>query len=239
MSLSSLVYIGDKALETSGLELLKILNDKKTDTYGAILVDRTSKQLYIVFRGTQNARDILTDIECDQHKTKINGKECHVHAGFLKAYESVKSQIDSFPFKEYPYHGIITCGHSLGGALATICAADLAIEDTLHSINTITFGSPRVADKTFVDIFTNKVGVYYRFVHNNDIVPTLPHINYKHVGKQIRLDDDGNEISYFDFWKRIVYWIKGLRKLDLKMISIEDHFMDGYIHTVKIWCTKN
>jgi predicted lipase len=238
MNLSSLIYLSDQALETPTLQVLKPIRDKETDTFGAVVVDKTNKKLYIVFRGTQNERDMLTDIEFLQHTTKIDGKECKIHSGFFKAYESVKSQIDSIPFKEYDQYEIIICGHSLGGALATICGAYLPVEMVDHPIEVVTFGSPRVGNDKFGKIFMSKVSAYYRFVHNNDIVPTMPKINYKHTGKELRIDDTGKQISYFNLWKRLLYWIKGKQKLDLNIVSIEDHFMHNYIQALTLWFKK-
>jgi hypothetical protein len=66
----------------------------------------------------------------------------------------------------------------------------------------------------------------------------MPKINYKHTGKEIRLDDNGNEISYFNLWKRLLYWIKGKQKFDLAIVSIKDHFMDNYIRAITLWLKK-
>jgi len=234
LSLSSLIYIDDNACTSTGLKKIKTISDKDTDTQGAILVDYLNMKLYIVFRGTKGERDILTDLECLQEKTSIQNRDCTVHRGFLKAYKSIKSQIDSIKFADFENYDIIICGHSLGGALATICAADIS---TTNKIYTITFGSPRVGNSRFTSIFNNHVTLYYRFIHQNDIVPTMPRINYNHVGKQIRIDDNGKEISYMNIWKRLIYWIKGKQKLDLNLVSVKDHFMEKYIHAVTKWCS--
>lgn len=236
LSLSSLIYINSKACTSTGLKLVQIIYDKDTDTQGAVMADYINMKLYIVFRGTKGERDILTDIECLQEKTSIRNRDCSVHKGFLKAYKSVKSQIDTIALPEFENYDIITCGHSLGGALATICGADIS---TTNKIYTITFGSPRVGNTKFVSIFKDHVTLCYRFIHHNDIVPTMPRINYNHVDKQIRLDDNGKEISYMNIWKRLIYWIKGKQKLDLSLVSIKDHFMEKYIHTVTLWCNRS
>jgi hypothetical protein len=60
------------------------------------------------------------------------GKEFMVHSGFLNAYDSVKvkvltlvDQLTARATKERPWKVFVT-GHSLGGALATLCAYELA-----------------------------------------------------------------------------------------------------------------
>jgi len=232
--LSSLIY-NDGMPIIAGLEVVKAITDEKTDTHGAVLADVTNKRLYIVFRGTKGATDIKTDLECIQKKTSVAGKECRVHEGFLKAYESVESQINAIPFNEYVGYQIVVCGHSLGGALATLCGASLPVD---NNIVVITFGSPRVGNDKLVKAFQDKVVQSYRFVHHNDPVPMVPKINYRHVDTEVRLDDNGNEISYFSVWKRLLYWIKGKGKFNIALFCVEDHFMLKYSKTVSAWNDK-
>jgi nuclear pore complex protein Nup85 len=59
-------------------------------------------------------------------------KELMVHSGFLTAYDSVKvkvlrlvDQLTADASEDRPWDVYVT-GHSLGGALATLCAYDLA-----------------------------------------------------------------------------------------------------------------
>jgi len=55
-----------------------------------------------------------------------------VHSGFLSAYDSIKVKVLNLvdtltadASEEHPWQIFVT-GHSLGGALATLCAYDLA-----------------------------------------------------------------------------------------------------------------
>lgn len=45
---------------------------------------------------------------------------------------------------------VALAGHSLGGALATLAAYDLAAELGLSHVQCITFGAPRVGNSVFV-----------------------------------------------------------------------------------------
>jgi hypothetical protein len=226
----------EAALKSSGLQLIKSINNRESSTYCAVMADHINMQLFIVFRGTECEKDILTDINCFQEKTSLYGDEFRVHDGFLKAYKSIREQLHTVPMTDFDNYDIVTCGHSLGGALATLCGVYLPIGN--NKVYTITFGSPRVGNDKFVKVFNKRVTLYNRFVHDADLVPQVPKINYQHAGKEIRLDDKGNEISYFNLWKRLLYWIKGKQSLDLEMVSIKDHLMDSYIHTVTLWCSK-
>lgn len=74
---------------------------------------------------------------------------------------------------------VYVTGHSLGGALATIAAMDIAAKDKLkNTISLYTFASPRVGNNTFADKFNEFVSQEklkgFRFANSEDIVPTLP-----------------------------------------------------------------
>ena len=74
-----------------------------------------------------------------------------IHRGFYSAYQSLESQISAILAQTRPKYLWVT-GHSLGGALALVCAYDL-IENKKVALNgVITFGQPMVADKPLADI---------------------------------------------------------------------------------------
>ena len=83
------------------------------------------------------------------------------------------------------------CGHSLGAAIATICA--FRCQQTLALPNPQelhTFGSPRVGCKRYVKHADVK---HFRWVHNNDIVTRVPPpwMGYRHGGEEVYLDRHG------------------------------------------------
>ena len=83
------------------------------------------------------------------------------------------------------------CGHSLGGAMATICASRCILSSIKSNPEELhTFGSPRVGCRRYV----RQPGLrHFRWVHNNDIVTRVPPpwMGYRHGGEEIYLDRHG------------------------------------------------
>jgi hypothetical protein len=78
---------------------------------------------------------------------------------------------------------IICTGHSLGGALATLCALWCTLTWPEASISCHTFGSPLVGNSDFVSVWRQIIGHRIRAVHDNDIVPSIPpdFLRFQHV----------------------------------------------------------
>jgi hypothetical protein len=110
-----------------------------------------------------------------------------VHGGFLDAYDSVRHRLltlveallgtlrDDAGNEISSWHVYLT-GHSLGGALATLFAVELssklAKSGGQTQITMYNFGSPRVGNKQFADMY-NEVGEIFL-----DFFPVLYHLNY-------------------------------------------------------------
>jgi pimeloyl-ACP methyl ester carboxylesterase len=77
---------------------------------------------------------------------------------------------------------VTVCGHSLGGALATLLALDVAANTVYKNPSVYTFGSPRTGDSLFASTYDQVVKNSYRVANRLDIVPTLPPpVDYDHV----------------------------------------------------------
>ena len=89
--------------------------------------------LVITFRGTNDKWDGLADLKYDQQDVTIGSVTGKVHTGFYDRYmeyqKNVKAEVDviikSLADKNTPVDEMIITGHSLGGAVATICYIDL------------------------------------------------------------------------------------------------------------------
>ena len=133
-------------------------------------------------------------------------------------------------------------GHSLGGALAVLAAARLALDidkSIYKSINGLyTFGQPRVGNRVFVKALDEEIKPrYFRFVNDNDIVPRVPdRLNQYQEGGSIRFfDAQGNLHEDIGFWFNFLERIKGSfeQKRDMIPSFIEHHFIDKYIANIE------
>jgi hypothetical protein len=132
---------------------------------------------------TELMADLKTDLNIWPTEWDQGGK---VHRGFKAALDEVWPEL--FPFiRRLEENGcaIWITGHSLGGALATLCAG------RFHRARGVyTYGSPRVGDGDFREHLAVDI---YRVVNNNDIVPRLPSLGtYVHVGELKFIDADGS-----------------------------------------------
>ncbi len=174
-----------------------------------------NNSLLIVFRGTDSKRDILTCLNFMQVKMKIDNIKSNypmVHTGFYNQFKSLKTDIDKI-IREYQKEDynkeVIFCGHSLGGALATIASLQYGCDFPDLKINCITFGSPRVGNALFVEYFNKVVNISYRFVNKKDPITIIPSsLTYKHVAG-VNIDNDINSVSLWCIIKNYVLNIFG------------------------------
>ena len=97
------------------------------DSTGYVAIDHTNQLIVLSFRGTTSFANILADINLVMVPTDLCPL-CTAHSGFLDSWNSVKPQVQSVlanARKSFPSYKIVATGHSLGGAVATLAAADL------------------------------------------------------------------------------------------------------------------
>ena len=82
-----------------------------------------------------------------------------IHQGIWKEYRALKAfvyrQVNIFSSNPDKPLQVLIVGHSLGGALAILCAADLWLNTAIkaNQISLVTFGSPRVGNRVFATWF--------------------------------------------------------------------------------------
>lgn len=85
---------------------------------------------------------------------------------------TVAKVLSTLPFKR-PVTSVTICGHSLGGALATLLALDVAVNTPFFPA-VFTYASPRTGDSQFVAVYNHAVPNTTRIANRVDLVPKLP-----------------------------------------------------------------
>jgi hypothetical protein len=86
-----------------------------------------------------------------------------------------------------PLKSLTVCGHSLGAALATFLALDLAANSQYNDVTLYNFASPRTGDHKFAETFNRLVPKTYRIVNEMDLITNVPRslltheTRYRHV----------------------------------------------------------
>lgn len=195
--------------------------------------DRDGSQAYrfrnefdcvIACRGTEPNE--WNDIKADANAASVLAETVgRVHRGFKQEVDDLWPMIETALLDNQ--HQLYFCGHSLGGAMATICSGRCLLSHIpSNPIELFTYGSPRVGDHRYI----NHVKMdHFRFVNNNDVVPRVPPaiLGYRHCGDEVYFDRNGRIRKLGIVSKRRDKWrgfLRGLRRWKI------DHFSDHSIH---------
>lgn len=184
----------------------------------------------IVCRGTEPNQ--WNDIRADANAWTIASEVGRVHSGFYSEVNDLWPKLEN-KIKENQ-RPLWFAGHSLGGAMAGICAVRCKLAPIPSDPKAIfTYGAPRIGDRKYASFLKIK---HYRWVNNNDIVPRVPPVwlGYHHMGQEIYLNRYGR-ISMIRSWLRVHDRLRGLLKsLRLwKLDYLSDHSMVEYISHIR------
>ena len=184
-----------------------------------------------------NLKKLKKDFELEEEKIKQEIEDNRVekvHQGFFNQYETMmleKESGDRFVdvldiklkvkklrkklknenrnFTES--FEILVTGHSLGGALAVLCARHIQMHqkdfglpknfDMKTQLQCITFGAPMVGNRKMRDNFTTSIPKIYQFCNENDPIPNLLSFShgYTHMMKNDENDDpEGSFLISFE-----------------------------------------
>lgn len=206
---------------------------------GVQYFDRDGAQAYIFWndadcvvacRGTEpnEWNDIRADVNAVGVLTETFGT---VHKGFKEEVDDLWPQLEDALVKNQKT--LWFTGHSLGGAMATICAGRCFLSEIESMPQALfTYGSPRVGDKRFVNFVELD---HDRWVNNNDIVTRVPPVwmGYRHCGKEMYLNRKG-KLSKVNGWTktydRLWGFLHGLKQFRIDHFS--DHSIDRYIENL-------
>lgn len=147
----------------------------KTDVTGYVAIDNTRSLTVLAFRGSKSVRNFITDVDFPATQTDIC-PSCTAHQGFWDSWVEARVGVLAAlktAAASHPSNRVVVTGHSLGGAIADLAAAE--IRKSGITADLYTYGAPRVAGKTLSDFITNQnAGGNYRVTHIHDPVPRLP-----------------------------------------------------------------
>jgi hypothetical protein len=199
------------------------------DGLQAFLAVNRSEFAVLAFQGTCNPSDWSVDLNAGRERLP-GFAGVGVHCGFWGAWQQleveVRAAVDALPDDL----GLYITGHSLGGALAQIAAAELE-RDTLSAC--YTFGSPRVATARF-DLAVKCP--HYRVVNSWDLVPGVPLPSwwgYRHTGDaRLLVGEAPREVRRrsrtvpaeitVDLWSAAVWLLTG------RLAVVDDHMIWNY-----------
>ena len=147
---------------------------RSLEWFGFVL--ESSESIVVVFRGSKTDEDYIVDAGVFQTPFLYSPMPVKVHKGFFSIYNSCREDLFSLLNKVGFAKKLYITGHSLGGALATLLAYDIALNSSCENFELYTFASPRAGDPNFVCLFNNYVKKSFRILNVNDIVPQLPPI---------------------------------------------------------------
>ena len=186
------------AFKLAGLDHFRFFQGPGTEC----MVSCNDETVIVSFRGTEMKsfsalHEIRTDLDTIPVPFDGGGK---VHRGFLAGLEEIwsgedglKAFLDSL-LADKPERPLWICGHSLGGALATLCLARIP-----RAAGAYVYGSPRVGDQAFMDLLEDRP--FFRIEHARDPIPMVPpdlpsmKFCFRDPGQLVFIDKPGRILS--------------------------------------------
>jgi len=143
---------------------------------GFIGHQHSKSAIWVAYRGSSDIENWITNLDFIRMSYPLcNG--CSVHEGFytamLKAIADIRSAVAQL-HAAYPSYRIVVTGHSLGAALATLTALDLA-QTYGSGVKLYNYGCPRIFNDDGANWASSGViDIVARRTHYRDPVPHLP-----------------------------------------------------------------
>ena len=208
------VFENCKTCNTTDIPSVKIFTALQSKTIVGFSYSHAS--VMVSYRGTSNIINWLEDFTV----VKVCPKKYNIpqqddtnrcfEKGFWEVYSATRAKVYAEIYRLAALHNttaVIVTGHSLGAALATLLAFDLATDIStkdarfehrhrmkhtvtdnhtglsVTNIKLVTFGSPRVGNPSFVKAFQHYIDtsiiIPTRITHASDIIPHTPFIDKK------------------------------------------------------------
>ncbi len=153
---------------------------------GLVLQASVTGDVVIAVRGTEGITEWIQDAKFDSVKCSFLGGGEKTEDGFTDVYNSmaIDAAAGTAPLAKalttiaWPraVTSLTICGHSLGGALATLLALDVAANSPapFNDPTVYTYASPKTGDPAFVSTYNHLVPNTFRVANRVDLVPKLP-----------------------------------------------------------------
>lgn len=186
------VYANDLATDINPGRVNKIVS------FGFVL-QALNNDVVIAVRGTEGIWEWIQDARFLAVKCPFLPGAGLTEDGFTAIYNSLRVDVNpasarvvnalaTLPFQQ-PVGSMTICGHSLGGAIATLFALDVAANSSFKHPTAYTYASPRTGDPMFASTYNQVVPDTFRIANRVDIVPQLPVPPlYEHVAGEYDLN---------------------------------------------------
>ncbi|WP_265036441.1 host RNA manipulator TomO [Wolbachia endosymbiont (group A) of Anomoia purmunda] len=231
-------------LKKEGYKIIQFYNmrDNEQPYRHAGYVFIKDKEITIVYRGSRNLFDYITDIRipliCAPELLPEGGK---IHSGFYSlfkdswgsVYEILKGHANDkkLEIKDFKFN---LTGHSMGGAIANIAALHLSVEEGAEDLHVATLASPRVFDPYAAKVYEERLRKNtIRVVNLSDFIPSLPSgsMGYKHVGEQLRISSSSLLYAHsLDMYRNLIVNIEPDKFKSDNSVSI--YYYPSYLATV-------
>ena len=190
------VYANDLATEMNPGRSANIVS------IGLVLQATAAADIVIAIRGTEGVYEWIQDAKFGLVPCPFLAAAGNTEDGFTAMHSSLRTAVGAaapslagalaalkFPQPVSAATPVTICGHSLGGALVTLLALDVAANTPFKNPTVYSYASPRTGDSTFAAIYNHMVPNTFRIANRVDIVPKLPLPPlYEHVNQPFEVN---------------------------------------------------
>ena len=185
----------------------------------------------IAIRGTEGIQEWINDVQFLLVICPFLAGAGHTEDGFTAMYNSLRTgdaagsptvvnALATLPFPQ-PVSSVTICGHSLGGALVTLLALDLAANTNFKDPTVYSYASPRTGDPSFASTYNQVVKNSFRIANRLDLVTKLPlPPAYDHVYELYELNP--------------IQWIPIPPKILVKPTITCEHSLNSYLYLLSV-----
>jgi len=180
----------DECANPNGNTLVKTFSNAENDIKGFIATDEKKQEIVIAFHGSETSMDFWDGDKANMAEFTIPDvtppEGVLVHSGFHNAWLSVASNVTSqikTTLEENPGFSIVTTGHSLGGACASLAGITFKNTFSTSIVRIYTYGQPRTGNSEYAQWVNSGISSdnLFRSVNTVDPVPHLPNTTLKYV----------------------------------------------------------